>query len=139
MTYRIASGEIQDFEIKIDPRILSSIPNAENAYAERYEISKSILSGATEMSEGVRDLRKVKQQLDFILTVTNDKKLISDRNDLNKNLDDWIAKILQKEISTQQHNYQFEVRLLIKYKNFLNAIKCMFDLRHLYNEKWLHI
>jgi len=114
--------QIQDFEIKIDPRILSSIPNAENAYAERYEISKSILSGATEMSEGVRDLRKVKQQLDFILTVTNDKKLISDGNDLNKNLDDWIAKILQKEIRTQQHNYQFEARLLIKYKNFLNAI-----------------
>jgi photosystem II stability/assembly factor-like uncharacterized protein len=114
--------QIQDFEIKIDLRILNSIPNAENAYVERYEISKSILSGATEMSEGVRDLRKVKQQLDFILTVTNDKKLISDGNDLNKNLDDWVAKILQKEIRTQQHNYQFEARLLIKFKNFLNAI-----------------
>ena len=29
---------------------------------------------------------------------------------------------MQKEIRTQQHNYQFEARLLIKYKNFLNSI-----------------
>lgn len=114
--------QIQNFEIKIDPRILNSIPNAENAYNERNQISQSILAGATEMSKGVRDLRKVKQQLDFILTATTDKNILNNGNKLNEEIDNWIAKILQKKIRTQQHNYQFEARLLIKYKNFLNSI-----------------
>lgn len=124
-TVKLAIGDFQQtqsFTINIDPRLLSSIPNVENAYVERDQISKSILAGATAMAKGVRDLRLVKEQLTFILKVTTDKALIRDGNDLNKILDAWIAKILQKELRTGQHNYQFEARLLVKYKNFLNSI-----------------
>jgi len=111
--------QTQDFEIKIDPRIASSIPNAAAAYEERDKISKSIYQGAQEMAKGVRDLRKIKQQLQFVLGETNDASLQKAGEKLNKTIDDWIAEILQKELRTQQNNYMFEARLLVKFKGFL--------------------
>lgn len=113
-------SQSQDFEIKIDPRISSSIENVEAAYKERDGISKSIYNGATEMAQGVRDLRKIKQQLDFILSVTEEETIKNEGIVLNKLADDWIARILQKEMRTYQSNYMFESRLLIKFKAFLN-------------------
>ncbi len=115
-----AFSQTQDFEIKIDPRIANSIENVTAAYKERDLISKSIYEGATEMAKGVRDLRKIKQQLDFILSVTTDEKIKKEGKALNQTLDDWIAEILQKEMRTYQSNYMFEARLLIKFKAFLN-------------------
>ncbi len=111
-----------DFEIKVDPRIESSIENAAAAYEERDEISKSIYEGATEMAKGVRDLRKIKQQLDLIQDLTSEDNLKTKGEVLNQTIDDWIAEILQKEMRTFQSNYMFEARLLIKFKDFLNSI-----------------
>jgi len=112
----------QVLEIKIDPRIESSLPNVVAAYQERDKLSASVLVSATEMSKGVRDLRKVKRQLEFILEDADTKEIIAQGNALNKKIDDWIAKILQKELRTQQNNYQFEARLLVKHKIFLSEI-----------------
>jgi photosystem II stability/assembly factor-like uncharacterized protein len=114
--------QTQEFEITIDPRIKNSIANVAVAYEERDEISKSIYAGATEMAKGVRDLRKIKQQLDFVLEVADDQNIKKEGNKLNKIIDDWIAEILQKEMRTAQSNYMFEARLLIKFKDFLNSI-----------------
>lgn len=115
-------NQIQDFKINIDPRLENSIENIAAAYMERDKISKSIYEGATEMAKGVRDLRKIKQQLDFVLDVTTDDNIKKEGNILNQTIDDWIAKILQKEMRTYQSNYMFEARLLIKFKDFLNRI-----------------
>ena len=115
-------AQTQDFEITIDPRLEKSIANVATAYKERDEISKSIYAGATEMAKGVRDLQKVKQQLDFVLEVTDDENIKKEGNQLNKTIDDWIAEILQKEMRTYQSNYMFEARLLIKFKDFLDSI-----------------
>ena len=115
-------NQIQDFEIKIDPRIANSIENVAAAYEERGEISKSIYDGATEMAKGVRDLRKIKQQLDFILEVSEDATLKEKGRTLNSVIDAWIAEILQKEMRTYQSNYMFEARLIIKFKDFLDTI-----------------
>ena len=112
----------QNFEIKIDPRIANSINNAPAEYKERDKISKSIYAGATEMAKGVRDLRKIKQQLDLILDLTNDEQIQKQGLALNQTIDNWIANILQKEMRTFQSNYMFEARLLIKFKDFLNRI-----------------
>ncbi len=112
--------QVQDFEVKIDPRIEESIPGAAAAYVERDQLSESLLVGATEMAKGVRYLRKVKQQLDFILDESNSKELTDGGKALNAKIDAWIENILQKELRTQQNNYQYEARLLVKYKNFLN-------------------
>lgn len=114
--------QTQEFEIKIDPRIAGSIDKAAAAYEERDVISKSIYQGATEMAKGVRDLRKIKQQLDFVLGETDDKNLREQGEALNKTMDNWIAEILQKEMRTFQSNYMFEAQLLIKFKDFLNRI-----------------
>lgn len=115
-------SQTQDFEINIDPRIANSIDKVAEAYKERDNISKSIYAGATEMAKGVRDLRKIKQQLDFILDVSKDEQLKKQGILLNQIIDNWIANILQKEMRTFQSNYMFEARLLIKFKDFLNRI-----------------
>lgn len=114
--------QIQDFVISIDPRLLNSIPNVAEAYIERFQISESVFNGATEMSKGVRGLRQVKEQLEFILKVSKDDKVVSQGNALNNTIDEWISRILQKDLRTQQHNYQFEARLLIKFKDFIGSI-----------------
>lgn len=122
-TVRLNIGDFtqtQDFEIKIDPRIANSIENVAAAYKERDKISKSIYKGASEMAKGVRDLQKIKQQLDFVLSVTEDEGLNTQGMVLHQTIDDWISKILQKEMRTFQSNYMFEARLLIKFKDFLN-------------------
>ncbi len=115
-------SQTQDLEIKIDPRIENSIPGAAAAYAERDRLSASLFEAATEMSKGVRDLRKVKQQLDFILDVAISQEVIDGGKALNKTVDAWIEKILQKEMRTGQNSYMFEARLLIRFKHFLNAL-----------------
>jgi len=114
--------QTQDFEIKIDPRIEKSIPGAASGYAERDQLSASLLVAATEMTRGVRHLQKVKQQLDFILQESSSKNLTDGGKALNEKIDTWIENILQKELRTQQNNYQFEARLLVKYKILLNEM-----------------
>ena len=74
------------------------------------------------MSKGVRDLRKVKQQLDFILDVATSQEVIDGGKALNETVDAWIEKILQKELRTGQNSYMFEARLLVRFKHFLNAM-----------------
>jgi len=114
--------QIQDFEITIDPRLENSIKNVASAYEERDKISKSIYAAATEMAKGVRNLLKIKQQLDFVLEVAENENIKKEGNHLKKIIDDWIAEILQKKMRTGQSNYMFEARLLIKFKDFLNSI-----------------
>ncbi len=114
--------QTQEFEIKIDPRLEKSIDRVAEAYVERDRLSSSIYEGATEMAKGVRDLRKIQQQLDFILEVSSAKEVLEKGRDLRNTTDKWIEQILQKEMRTYQSNYQFEARLLIKFKDFLNEI-----------------
>ena len=37
-------------------------------------------------------------------------------------MDGWIEKILQKDLKTFQHAYQFEARLMMKYKDLLERM-----------------
>ncbi|NVN19538.1 glycosyl hydrolase [Muricauda sp. HICW] len=122
---RLTIGDVvmtQDFAITIDPRIKMSVNNVEEAYVERDGIFRSIYRAGTEMTQGVRDLRKVKQQLKFVMEESDSPELNAKGKLLEERIDDWIAKILQKEMRTYQSNYMFEARLLIKYKDFLNRI-----------------
>lgn len=114
--------QVQNFEIKINPRIESTIDNAAASYVERDQLSARILNGAQEMSKAVRDLRLLKDQLSIVSRVATSEVLLSDTRKLNAKIDQWIENILQKELRTQQNNYQFEARLLVKYKNFLGDI-----------------
>jgi hypothetical protein len=137
-------AQTRDFEIKIDPRIQKSIDRAAEAYAERDRLSSSIFEGATEMAKGVRDLRKIIQQLDFVMEVSPSHEVIEKGQALRNTIDAWIEKILQKEMRTFQSNYQFEARLLIKFKDFLNDIsggnlpvtQGMRDVTRDYIEQW---
>ncbi|MEZ4417256.1 MAG: glycosyl hydrolase [Gemmatimonadota bacterium] len=122
---RLAVGDrtqTQDFEIRIDPRLegISADPMAE--YAELDRISASLLGAATEMADGVAQLRRVQEQLDFVLEVSTASDVTEGARSLDQKADDWTAKILQKELKTFQNAYQHEARLLMKYKDLLDRI-----------------
>ena len=115
-------SQTQDFEIRMDPRLegIADDPIAE--YAELDRISASLFQGATAMSDGILQLRRVKQQLDVIVELTSAENVIEGANGLNTKVDDWIAQLLQKELKTFQNAYQHEARLLMKFKDLLGRI-----------------
>jgi len=114
--------QTQDFQILIDPRLEGEVADPAGEYAELERLSASLFSAATAMSRGILDLRQVKQQVDFILEVAEDRDVIEQGEALNETVDEWIAKLLQKELKTSQNNYQYEARLLVKYKDLLGRI-----------------
>jgi hypothetical protein len=115
-------SQTQSFEILIDPRLEDVAADPAAEYAELDRISASILAGATEMSQGVMDMRQVKQQLDFVLEISASAGVTEQSEALNAAVDAWIAKILQRELKTFQNAYQHEARLLMKYKDLLGRI-----------------
>ena len=114
--------QTQDFQILIDPRLEGEVADPAGEYAELDRLSASLFAAATAMGRGILDLRQVKQQVDFILEVAEDRDVIEQGEALNETVDEWIAKLLQKELKTSQNNYQYEARLLVKYKDLLGRI-----------------
>ena len=114
--------QTQDFQILIDPRLegIAADPVAE--YAELDRISRSLYDAATEMSRGVTDLRQVKQQLEFLLEVSESQAATEGARALGETVAEWEAKILQRELKTFQNAYQHEARLLMKFKDLLGRI-----------------
>jgi photosystem II stability/assembly factor-like uncharacterized protein len=122
---RLTVGDVshtQDFRILVDPRLAGIAADPEAEYAELDRLSVSLLEAATEMSQGVLDLRQAKRQLDFVLEVSTSDQITEQGEALNGTMDTWIAKILQKELKTFQNAYQHEARLLMKYKDLLGRI-----------------
>jgi photosystem II stability/assembly factor-like uncharacterized protein len=114
--------QTQDFRILIDPRLEGIAADPEAEYAELDHLSASLYGAASEMARGVRDLRQVKEQLDFILEVSTSREVTEGGEALDETVDEWIAQILQKELKTFQNAYQHEARLLMKYKDLLERI-----------------
>lgn len=114
--------QTQDFQILIDPRLEGESTNPMAEYAELDRLSASLLDAATAMARGITELRQVKQQVDFVLEVSDELNVTEQGQALNETVDEWIAKLLQKELKTSQNNYQHEARLLIKYKDLLGRI-----------------
>ena len=114
--------QTQSFQILIDPRLEGETANPVAEYAELDRLSASLLEAATAMARGITELRQVKQQVDFVLEVSDESNIAEQGKALNETVDEWIAKLLQKELKTSQNNYQHEARLMIKYKDLLGRI-----------------
>lgn len=112
----------QDFRIRIDPRLEGIVADPMAAYAELDRISASLLAGATAMAQGVEDLRQIQRQVEVVRELSAAAEVQDGADELNAVITDWIEEILQKELKTSQHNYQFEARLLMKYKDLLGRI-----------------
>jgi len=122
---RLTVGETsrtQDFQILIDPRLEGIVADPVAEYAELDRLSRSLYQAATEMGQGVGDLRQVKDQLDVILELTSAADVQEGGGALAGKMDGWIEKILQKDLKTFQHAYQFEARLMMKYKDLLERM-----------------
>jgi photosystem II stability/assembly factor-like uncharacterized protein len=115
-------SQTQDFQILIDPRLEGESADPVAEYAELDRLSASLFGAATAMARGITELRQVKQQVDFLLEVSDAENITEQATALNKTADEWIAKLLQKELKTSQNNYQHEARLLVKYKDLLGRI-----------------
>ncbi len=130
---RIGEGEdqfsqTQDFEILVDPRLEGIAADIEAEYAELDRLSASLYEAATEMAEGVLELRRIKQQVDFALEVASSDPVSSaaavtaEGTSLNATMEAWIEKILQKELKTGQNNYMYEARQLVRFKDLLGRM-----------------
>jgi hypothetical protein len=116
------SSQTMDFEILIDPRLEGIVADPVTQYAELDRLSASLYQAATEMGDGVLALRQVKQQLDFVLEVSGSDVVTEGGAMLREAADEWIARILQRELKTFQNAYQHEARLLMKYKDLLERM-----------------
>lgn len=138
-TVRLRVGEGDDaavyeqaFEILIDPRLDEIIADqgidARAEYADLDRLSKSLYEAATEMADGVIQLRRVKQQVDFALGVVESNGMSTEPavteqgTTLNATMEAWIEKILQKELKTGQNNYMFEARQLVRFRDLLGRM-----------------
>ena len=115
-------SQTQDFEIRIDPRLDGIVADPEAQYAELDRLSASLYDAAREMADGVMGLRQVQKQLDVILDVATTQPVLVGGEALDQTMEEWIAKILQKELKTFQNAYQHEARLLMKYKDLLGRM-----------------
>ena len=114
--------QTQDFRVRIDPRIDDIVADPMAQYAELDRLSASLFEAATEMAQGVMELRRIKQQVDFALEVSAAQNIQEEGTALNGTIDEWIAKILQKELKTGQNNYMFEARQLVRFKDLLGRM-----------------
>jgi len=112
----------QAFRIRVDPRLGGDTPENLRAYAEMDALSVRLMGAANAMGTGVKDLRLVKKQLALITELDQDETVTAKAAELDATIDDWIAKILQKELKTFQNVYQHEGRLLIKFKDLLGRM-----------------
>ena len=112
----------QDFRIRVDPRLGGDTAENLEKYAEIDALSGSLFSAAESMSDGVTDLRSAKKQLALIVELDQDAAVVAEAKKLDKVLDGWIEKILQKELRTFQNVYQFEGRMLLKFKDLLGRM-----------------
>jgi hypothetical protein len=112
----------QDFRLLVDPRLEGVVADPVAEYAELDRLSKSLYEAATRMGEGVSDLRLVEAQLDVILELTSATDVREGGGALAGKVDGWIEQILQKDLKTYQHAYQFEARLMMKYKDLLGRM-----------------
>ncbi|MDP2956175.1 MAG: hypothetical protein Q8N53_07125, partial [Longimicrobiales bacterium] len=115
-------SQTRDVRILMDPRLegLSADPVAE--YAEIDRRSASLYEAVTEMAAGLTELHRVKDQLRVVLGLTSAEDVQEGGKALDATLDAWIAELLQKELRTFQNHYQFEARILMKYKDLLDEM-----------------
>jgi len=115
-------SQIRDFEILVDPRLEGIVEDPAPEYEELDRLSASLFTAATEMSQGVLELRQAQRQLEFVLEVSGSESVTEQGRELRATLDRWVEKILQKELKTFQNAYQHEARLLMKYKDLLERM-----------------
>ena len=122
---RLTVGSVsrtRGFEILVDPRLEGIVDDPAAEYGELDRLSASLFEAATEMSQGVLELRQVKRQLVFVLEVSESESVAEQGRALDETVDGWIARVLQKELRTFQNAYQHEARLLMKYKDLLDRM-----------------
>jgi photosystem II stability/assembly factor-like uncharacterized protein len=124
-TLRMSIGgdvQTQDFNYRVDSRLGGDTPANLAAYKEIGDLSAMLFAAADEMGKGVKDLRLVKKQLALITELKPSGEVVAQADALDKEIDVWIAKILQKNLRTFQNVYQNEGRLLMKFKDLLGRM-----------------
>jgi hypothetical protein len=115
-------SQTRDFRIRVDPRLDGNAADAVAEYAEIDRLSASLYQAVTEMGAGLTELHRAKDQLEVILELTAAEDVEAGGAAMNAKMDAWIAQLLQKELRTFQNHYQFEARLLMKYKDLLDEM-----------------
>lgn len=112
----------QPFEILVDPRLTGTHAENFKQYQDMDKLNKSLYGIATEMSEGVKDLRHIKAQLDTLRATNPDESVIVKIDALDGAMNLWIAKILQEGFRTGQNLYQMEAKFLMEVRSLIGRM-----------------
>ncbi|MDG1996188.1 MAG: hypothetical protein P8J14_06830, partial [Emcibacteraceae bacterium] len=114
--------ENKEFEILVDPRLTGTHAENFKQYQDMDRLNKSLFGIATEMSEGVLELRRAKKQLDVIRDLKPSEQILVKVDALDGAINLWIAKILQEGFRTSQNLYQMEAKFLLEVRTLINRM-----------------
>jgi photosystem II stability/assembly factor-like uncharacterized protein len=115
-------SQARDFDILIDPRLAGNSDDPMAEYEEIDRLSRSIYEAAVAMGDGIAELRRVQNQLDVIMELSDAADIQEGGAALDETMDGWIERLLQAELRTFQNHYQFEARQLMKMKDILDEM-----------------
>lgn len=112
----------KDFEILIDPRLTGTHAENLKQYQDMDRLNKSLYGIATEMAEGVHQLKTAQKQLDVIRNLNPSEQVLVKVDALEGIMNLWIGKILQEGFRTSQNLYQMEAKFLMEVRSLINRM-----------------
>ncbi|MDG1857551.1 MAG: hypothetical protein P8I94_00525, partial [Emcibacteraceae bacterium] len=124
-TVKMTIGDFEtskEFEIRVDPRLTGTHAENLKQYQDMDRLNKSLYGIATEMSEGVLELKRAQKQLDVIRDLKPSEQILVKVDALEGVTNLWIAKILQEGFRTSQNLYQMEAKFLMEVRTLINRM-----------------
>lgn len=112
----------RNFEILIDPRLAGTHAENLKQYQDMDRLNKSLYAIATEMADGVLQLKSAQKQLDIIRDLKPSEQILVKADALEGVTNLWISKIIQEGFRTSQNLYQMEAKFLMEVRSLINRM-----------------
>lgn len=112
----------RNFEILIDPRLTGTQADNLKQYQDMDRLNKSLYAIATEMADGVLQLKSAQKQLDIIRDLKPSEQILVKADALEGVTNLWISKIIQEGFRTSQNLYQMEAKFLMEVRSLINRM-----------------
>ena len=112
----------RNFEILIDPRLTGTHAENLKQYQDMDRLNKSLYAIATEMADGVLQLKSAQKQLDIIRDLKPSEQILVKADALEGVTNLWISKIIQEGFRTSQNLYQMEAKFLMEVRSLINRM-----------------
>ena len=112
----------KEFEILVDPRLTGLHAENLKQYQDMDRLNKSLYAIATEMADGVMQLKTAQKQLDIMRDLNPTEQVLVKADALEGVMNLWIGKIIQVGFRTSQNLYQMEAKFLLEVRSLINRM-----------------